>query len=57
MVDRWLEDLDADYALLSGIHDRVKDIGPEDDDKLHVLRRFLKRPDVKSGKVLYLLRG
>ena len=52
MVDRWLEDLDADYALLSGIHDRVKDIGPEDDDKLHVLRRFLKRPDVKSGKVL-----
>ena len=52
MVDRWLEDLDADYALLKGIHDRVKDIGPEDDDKLHVLRRFLKRPDVKSGKVL-----
>lgn len=51
-ADRWLEDLDADYDLLSGIHDRVKDIGPEDDDKLHVLRRFLDRPEVKSGKAL-----
>ena len=52
MVDRWLEELDADYALLSGIHDRVKDIGPDDDDKLHVLRRFLNKREVKSGKVL-----
>ncbi|MCY3899089.1 MAG: phospholipase D-like domain-containing protein [Caldilineaceae bacterium] len=52
LVDRWLKDLDADYALLSEIHDRVEDIGPEDDDKLHVLRRFLNRPEVKSGKVL-----
>ncbi len=52
LVDRWLEELDADYALLSEIHERVKDIGPEDDDKLHVLRRFLDRPEVKSGKVL-----
>ena len=51
-VDRWLEELDADYALLSGIHDRVKDIGPEDDDKLHVLQKFLDGSEVKSGKVL-----
>lgn len=52
LVDRWLEELDADYALLTEIYDRVKDIGPEDDDKLHVLRRFLDRTEVKSGKVL-----
>ena len=52
MVDRWLEDLDADYALLNGIYVRVKDIGPEDDDKLHVLRSFLDTPEVCSGKVL-----
>ncbi len=51
-VDRWLEDLVADYDLLSGIYDRVRDIGPEDDDKLHVLRRFLNRTEVRSGKVL-----
>ena len=51
-VERWLEELDADYDLLSGIYERVKDIGPEDDDKLHVLQRFLNRPEVKSGKVL-----
>ena len=52
MVDRWLEELDADHALLSGIYDRVKGIGPEDDDKLHVLRRFLNTSEVRSGKVL-----
>ena len=27
-------------------------IGPEDDDKLNSLRRFLGRSDVKNGKVL-----
>ena len=51
-VDLWLEELDADHALLSGIYDRVKGIGPEDDDKLHVLRRFLNKSEVRSGKVL-----
>lgn len=51
-TDRWLEELGADYALLSGIYDRVKDIGQEDDDKLHVLRTFLNTSEVSSGKVL-----
>ena len=51
-AERWTEDLDADHALLSEILDRVKDIGPEDDDKLRALRRFLDRPEVKAGKVL-----
>ena len=52
MVDRWLADLDADYVLLSGIFERVKEIGPEDDDKLHVLRSFLNRSEVNSDKAL-----
>ena len=48
----WVEDLDADFDVLSDILDRVKDIGPEDDDKLRALRQFLDQPDVRSGKVL-----
>ena len=51
-ADRWVDDLDKDHALLSDILDRVKDIGPEDDDKLRALRRFLDRPEVRAGKVL-----
>ena len=50
--DDWVEDLDADFDVLSDILDRVKDIGPEDDDKLRAVRQFLDRPDVRSGKVL-----
>ncbi len=51
-ADRWIEDLDADAALLSDVLDRVRDISPDDDDKLHALRRFLARPDVRAGKTL-----
>ena len=51
-ANRWTEDLDADFDLLSGILGRVEDIGPEDDDKLRALRRFLDRPEVGAGKVL-----
>ena len=48
----WLVDLDADYAVLREIRERIKDITPEDDDKLQTLRQFLDRPEVASGKVL-----
>ncbi len=51
-TDRWSQDLDADYEVLESILGRVKEIGPEDDDKLRALREFLARPEVKSGKVL-----
>ena len=51
-VVEWLKDLDADFDVLDGILRRVKDIGPDDDDKLNSLRQFLDRPDVKKGKVL-----
>lgn len=51
-VDRWLDDIEADYAALSEMRNRVKNIHPSDDDKLGVLRRFLNRGDVKGGKVL-----
>lgn len=50
--DRWLNDLDEDYETLSEIGEKIKDIGPEDDDKLHSLERFLSRAEVKQGKVL-----
>ena len=32
--EEWMQDLDADYEVLKDILERVKDIGPEDDDKL-----------------------
>ena len=51
-TDRWIEDLDADFACLSGILARVEGISPEDDDKLRALRRFLDQPQVRAGKVL-----
>ena len=51
-VERWLDDLDADFDLLSTVQARIAGIGPEDDDKLRSLRRFLERPDVAAGKVL-----
>ncbi|MCY4655051.1 MAG: DEAD/DEAH box helicase, partial [Dehalococcoidia bacterium] len=52
LVSKWLEDIDADYETLNEILNRVQDIGPVDADKLRVLREFLDKPDVKSGKVL-----
>ena len=51
-VAGWLVDLDADYAVLREIRERIKDITPADDDKLQTLRQFLDRPEVASGKVL-----
>ncbi len=51
-VENWIDDLDADYEVLRGLLDRVKDITPADDDKLQSLRRFLDRPDVRGSKLL-----
>ena len=51
-IDRWIDDLDADHEVLRGILDRVRDITPEDDDKLQSLRRFLDRSDMRAGKLL-----
>lgn len=51
-IDRWLDDLEEDYETLTEIRERIKDIGPEDDDKLHSLERFLSRPEVRRGKAL-----
>ena len=51
-TDQWLDDLDEDYETLSEIKDRIKGIGPGDDDKLHSLQSFLERQDVAQGKVL-----
>ncbi len=51
-AEEWVQDLDADYDVLEGILERVKDIGPEDDDKLRALRGFLEGPEVQAGKVL-----
>ena len=51
-IDDWIRELDADHSVLSEILDRVRDIGPEDDDKLRVLHEFLERPEIEAGKVL-----
>ena len=51
-VSRWMDDIDTDYDALSETLERVKDIGPADDDKLRALKRFLETPEVKSGKAL-----
>ena len=51
-TDKWMRELDYDHNNLSEILDRVRDIGPEDDDKLRVLRQFLDQPEVEAGKVL-----
>ncbi len=51
-LESWLDDLDADYRLLADIQARIANIGPEDDDKLRSLRRFLDRSEVASGKIL-----
>ncbi len=48
----WIADLDADYTALDEMKRRVKDITPEDDDKLTVLKDFLKQREVSNGKVL-----
>ena len=49
---RWADDLDADADLLNALLDRVRNIGPDDDDKLQTLRAFLNRPEVRDGKLL-----
>ena len=51
-VKRWMGDLDADFEVLNDVAVRVADIGPNDDDKLRALRRFLAKREVKSGKIL-----
>ncbi len=51
-VEEWIDDLDADHAVLRRILGRVEGITPDDDDKLRSLRRFLDRPDVRAGKLL-----
>ena len=52
-IEAWATDLDEDYRCLSSILSRVETIGSEDDDKLQALKRFLARPDVRTGKVSY----
>ena len=51
-VDRWRTDLDADHRILSQLQAAVRNIAPEDDDKLQRLRAFLAQPEVAAGKVL-----
>ena len=51
-IIEWLNELDDDHETLSDIRQRISGIGPDDDDKLHTLTRFLGQPAVDRGKVL-----
>lgn len=51
-VQRWKQDLDADYAVLEGIRRRVAPITPADDDKLQALSAFLAEAGVTTGKLI-----
>ena len=51
-ADQWLADLDADYATLSEIRDRVRRVADEDDDKFRALQAFLRRKDARGEKLL-----
>ena len=51
-VEQWMDELDADFDVLKEIADRVAGIGPNDDDKLQTLQRFLNGPDIRPGKIL-----
>ena len=51
-IMEWLNELDDDHETLSDIRQRISGIGPDDDDKLHTLTRFLGQPAVDRGKAL-----
>ncbi|MCK4964533.1 MAG: SWF/SNF helicase family protein, partial [Dehalococcoidia bacterium] len=52
-IDGWIQDLDADYSVLSGIHQSMARIEPEDDDKLHSLRKFIAGLDKDEKIVIF----
>ncbi len=51
-ITSWNQDLDADYAVLTELLERIANIGPGDDDKLATLQAFLKQPEVAGEKIL-----
>lgn len=51
-VARWVTDLDADYAVIEGLLERIRPITPDQDDKLQSLKTFLARPEVAAGKII-----
>lgn len=52
-IDAWIRDLDADYSVLSGIHQSMTGIEPEDDDKLHSLEKFIAGLDKDEKIVIF----
>ena len=48
----WFKDLEDDGKELQRILDALKDVGPEDDAKLHEMKSFLSSPGVAGEKVL-----
>ncbi|GAI88336.1 unnamed protein product, partial [marine sediment metagenome] len=52
-IDGWIQDLDADYSVLSGIHQSMARIEPEDDDKLHSLQKFIAGLDKDEKIVIF----
>ena len=50
--DRLREDLDHDIGIFKQMQELIKDIGPEDDDKLQTLIQILNKAPIKGRKVI-----
>lgn len=51
-LDELRRDIEADANIFEHMYDLVKDIAPENDDKLKALKRLLQKPEVRGNKVL-----
>ena len=51
-IDELLIDLEKDLQIFEEMHDSVKNIRPEDDDKLQKLIAILNKPEVNNKKVI-----
>ena len=51
-IDKLKEDLKKDYEIFNEMAELVKDIKPEDDDKLQKLIEILKKDPIKDKKIL-----
>ena len=51
-LERLQEDIEADLSVFAEIYQMVKDLKPEDDEKLQTLLKYLEEQPLKDSKVL-----